>query len=88
MRRLKEDTAKGIAAADLYRYLRRALGDESKEPVAVDDGLLRQVRVGQYSADIVRVVFDMNKVREHNAFMLLRPVSLVIDIQGSRRRSQ
>jgi hypothetical protein len=41
--RLMEDGAKAFAA-HLYRYFGCALGDELKEPVPVDDGLLRQVR--------------------------------------------
>ena len=39
----------------------------SKEPSPVDNGLLRQVRIGQYSEDVVRVVLDMTSLGTHNA---------------------
>jgi N-acetylmuramoyl-L-alanine amidase len=57
----------------------------SKEPMTVDDGLLRQVRVGQFSPDVVRVVLDMSSLGSHNAFLLPDPYRLVIDIQGNKR---
>jgi N-acetylmuramoyl-L-alanine amidase len=41
---------------------------------------LRRIRLGQYSADVVRVVLDMNGPRAHQAFMIARPTQLVIDI--------
>jgi N-acetylmuramoyl-L-alanine amidase len=54
----------------------------SKDPMIIDDGLLRQLRVGQFSADVVRVVIDMTSPGEHNAILLSDPYRLVIDIQG------
>jgi N-acetylmuramoyl-L-alanine amidase len=80
VRQLKENPAKGTPAR-IYVDLQGAnLALTSKEPLAVDNGLLRQVRVGQYSADVVRVVLDMNKLLAHNAFMLPNPSRLVIDV--------
>jgi N-acetylmuramoyl-L-alanine amidase len=52
----------------------------------VDDGLLRQVRVGQYSAEVVRVVLDMESLATYNAFSLPDPVRLVIDVQGQKAK--
>jgi len=40
------------------------------------------VRVGQYSADVVRVVLDMTNVRDHRAFIMPEPYRLVIDLHG------
>ena len=45
----------------------------SKDAISVDDGLLSQVRIGQYSEDIVRVVLDMATLGAHNAFVLPSP---------------
>jgi N-acetylmuramoyl-L-alanine amidase len=82
VRQLKENPAKGTPAR-IYVDLQGAnLALTAKEPLAVDNGLLRQVRVGQYSADVVRVVLDMNKLLAHNAFMLPNPSRLVIDVLG------
>jgi N-acetylmuramoyl-L-alanine amidase len=56
----------------------------SKEPVPVEDGLLKQIRIGQFSPDVVRVVLDMQSLREHKAFILPDPYRLVIDVQGQK----
>ena len=56
----------------------------SKDAIPVDDGVLSQVRVGQYSEDIVRVVLDMTNLGAHNAFVLPDPYRLVIDIYGQK----
>lgn len=84
VRRLKEDPAKGIPPRIYVDIAGARLTMASKEPVPVDDGLLRQVRVGQYSADVVRVVLDMTSLRDHKAFILPDPHRLVIDLQGQK----
>ncbi|MGB7950760.1 MAG: N-acetylmuramoyl-L-alanine amidase, partial [Candidatus Binatia bacterium] len=57
---------------------------DSKGPIVVEDGLLRQVRISEFSPDAVRVVIDMTSLREYNAFLLPDPYRLVIDIQGQK----
>lgn len=84
VRRLKEDPAKGAPPRIYVDITGARLAMASKEPVPVDDGLLRQVRVGQYSADVVRVVLDMASLRDHKAFILPDPYRLVIDLQGQK----
>jgi len=83
VRQLKEDLKKGIPPR-IYIDIADARLAIAKEPVPVDDGLLRQVRVGQYSDDVVRVVLDMTSLRDHTAFMLPDPQRLVIDVQGRK----
>jgi N-acetylmuramoyl-L-alanine amidase len=82
--RLPEDSSKGLPPRIYIDLLNAQLAMESREPIAVEDGLLRQVRVGQFSGDVVRVVLDMTSLREHNAFILPDPYRLVIDIQGQK----
>jgi N-acetylmuramoyl-L-alanine amidase len=82
--RLQEDPSKGLPPRIYVDLLNAKLGMESKEPIAVEDGLLRQVRVGQFSGDVVRVVLDMTSLRQHNAFLLPDPYRLVIDIEGQK----
>jgi N-acetylmuramoyl-L-alanine amidase len=84
VRRLKEDVAKGLPPRIYIDIFRAKLAVESKEPLVVDDGLLRHVRVGQFTPDVVRVVLDMNSLRAHNTFLLPDPYRLVIDIQGQK----
>jgi N-acetylmuramoyl-L-alanine amidase len=80
--RLKEDASKGLPPRIYVDIFGAQVAMHSKDPVKVDDGLLRQVRVGQFSHDVVRVVLDMTSLRNHNAFLLPDPYRLVIDVQG------
>jgi N-acetylmuramoyl-L-alanine amidase len=52
----------------------------------VGDGLLEQVRIGQNRADVVRVVLDVDSVKNQTVFYLADPVRLVIDIRGVETR--
>ncbi|HVO93755.1 MAG TPA: N-acetylmuramoyl-L-alanine amidase [Terriglobales bacterium] len=84
VRRLKEEPAKGLPARVYVDIQGARVAMASKEPIPVDDGLLRQVRIGQYSQDVVRVVLDMTNLGAHNAFILPDPYRLVIDIYGQK----
>ena len=57
--RLDGDKSKGQAPRTYIDISGARLLTNSKEPVAVGDRLLRQIRVGQYSDDVVRVVLDL-----------------------------
>jgi N-acetylmuramoyl-L-alanine amidase len=85
IRQLKQDTARG-APPRIYIDIPAAhLAFTSKEAVPVEDGLLKQIRIGQYSPEVVRVVLDMHSLREHKAFILPDPYRLVIDVQGQKK---
>jgi len=81
--RLKEDSVKGIPPRIYIDILGAKLALASRDPVPTD-GLLSQVRLGQYSADVVRVVLDMQSLGAHNAFLLTDPYRLVIELQGQK----
>jgi N-acetylmuramoyl-L-alanine amidase len=53
-----------------------------KEPLPVNDGILKQVRASQYAPDIVRVVLDLASIKSYVAFPLRDPDRLVIDVTG------
>ena len=82
--RLKEDPSKGLPPRIYVDLFRTKLAMDSRNPIAVDDGVLRQMRVGQFTADVVRIVIDLTTLGEHNAFLLADPYRLVIDIQGQK----
>ena len=48
----------------------------------VGDGLLQQVRVAQFNAQVVRIVLDFNAATEQTVFCLDNPVRLVIDVRA------
>ena len=60
------------------------LASGTTREIPVRDRLLRRVRIGQFSPDVVRVVLDTKSYTDHNAFLLLGPHRLVIDIYGRR----
>lgn len=82
VRRLKAEPSKRLPARIYVDVSGARLALSTKEPLAVDDGTLRQVRVAQYSGDIVRVVLDLDEMRAHNVFVSAEPARLVIDIAG------
>lgn len=49
----------------------------------VEDGFLRQIRVGQFKPDVTRIVLDVKKIEEYSVFSLPSPFRLVIDIHGA-----
>jgi len=53
-----------------------------KDPLPVNDGILKQVRSSQYKPDIVRVVLDLASIKSYAAFPLHDPDRLVIDVTG------
>ena len=80
VRRLKEDPERRTPARIYIDIIGAKLAPETRDTLQVEDGALRQVRMGQYSDEVVRVVLDMNELRAHNAFMISDPSQLVIDI--------
>ncbi len=54
--------------------------------VTVDDGLLRQVRTGRFSADTIRVVLDLVSLLDYKVIPLEDPKRIVIDVQGESQQ--
>lgn len=84
IRQLKEDSAKRLPARVYVDIQGARMALASKDPIPVEDGLLRQVRIGQFNQDVVRVVLDITNLGAHNAFILPDPHRLVIDIYGQK----
>ena len=82
--RLLDNLAKGAAPRIYVDIYGAQLAVASKQPVQVDNDLVRQVRIGQYSADVVRVVLDLQNRTAHNAFIVADPYRLIIDVAGER----
>jgi N-acetylmuramoyl-L-alanine amidase len=57
---------------------------ELQKAIPIDDGLLRQIRSGQYSADRARVVLDTQSLSDYKVFSLNDPFRIVIDVRGDR----
>lgn len=61
---------------------------EGRGPLSIGDGLLKQVRVGQYRPDTVRVVLDIESIEKYKIFRLYDPFRVVIDVKGVERREE
>ena len=57
---------------------------EIQKKLPVGDGILKAVRAGQYDADTVRIVLDLETMEDFNAFVLDDPAKLVIDVNAKK----
>lgn len=68
----------------IYIDLKRArLGKDVKD-ISIGDGFLKGARIGQYKAEVVRVVLDTENIKDYKIFPLSDPARLVIDVRGQR----
>ena len=58
-----------------------------REPLQVDDGLLKQVRTAQFSKDTVRVVLDIESIDSYKIYSLPEPFRVVVDVRGKPSES-
>ncbi len=59
------------------------LGPGASTPVGVENGLLQQIRTGQFTARTARVVLDLASISKHSIDAYEDPPRVVIDIAGS-----
>jgi N-acetylmuramoyl-L-alanine amidase len=55
----------------------------AKKTLAVDNGLLKSVRLAQNRQGVVRLVLDVDGAKDYSASLLSHPYRLVIDVQAS-----
>ena len=61
-------------------------GPQAPLSLPIQDGLLKQVRTGQFSATTVRVVLEVEQLDDYKAFVLQSPYRLIIDVKGKVQR--
>ena len=79
---LKDDPSKGLPPRIYVDLIGSRLGADAKQPISIQDGLLRRVRAAQFSAEVVRVVLDMTSLGEYRTAFLSDPYRLVVDIEA------
>ena len=62
------------------------LSPEIKEPISINDGLLKQVRAGQNQKDVVRIVLELDSINSYSIINLNNPFRIVIDVDGSLKK--
>src|SRR3989338_9889704 len=81
-RLLKEDPAIKKPRR-LYIDIGKAnLSPSLKQPIPINDGLLRMARAGQYDKNTVRVVLDIESIEDYKVFPLSEPFRIVVDVMG------
>jgi N-acetylmuramoyl-L-alanine amidase len=53
--------------------------------IPIGDGLLKTARIAQYQPDVVRLVLDVQNIRDYKIFPLSDPFRIIIDVKGERR---
>ena len=81
---LKKDPS-GKLPPRLYLDLKGARLAKGIKDVPIGDGLLKVARVGQYRADTVRIVLDIDTIKDFKIFPLSDPARIIIDVKGERR---
>jgi len=53
--------------------------------IPIGDGLMKGARIGQFRPDIVRVVLDLDSMKDFKIFTFSDPFSIIIDARGDRK---
>lgn len=61
---------------------------ETRQPLTINDGLLKMVRTGQFDQNTVRVVLDIESIDSYKIFALEDPYRIVIDVSGEKHEAQ
>ena len=69
----------------LYIDVRNVKLAPGVKDLPIGDGLLKTARIAQYSADTVRVVLDMESIKDYKIFTFSDPYRIIIDVKGDRR---
>ncbi len=73
------------APSRIYIDIKGARVVRGVKDVPIGDGLLKTARVGQYRPDVVRVVLDVENIKDYKVFSLSDPFRIVIDVKGERK---
>jgi N-acetylmuramoyl-L-alanine amidase len=57
----------------------------ARKPIDLPSGgFVKSIRIAQNQADVVRVVFEVDRVKDYSVFLLPNPYRLVVDVYGAR----
>ena len=84
MRVLPGESARGSERRLVLDFSNARLGSGAAQPIGVEDGLLKQIRTGQFTARTARVVIDLASITSHSVRQLDNPARIVVDIVGRR----
>ncbi len=83
----KHEIAKSPGSAVLSRIyfdINGARLASGVKDIPIGDGLLKTARVAQYRPDTVRVVLDVENIRDYKIFTFSDPFRIIVDVKGER----
>lgn len=84
-RLLKEDP-KIQKPRRLYVDIKNAsISSSLKQPIPINDGLLKMARAGQYDKGTVRVVLDIESIEDYKVFYFDEPFRIIVDVIGKKQ---
>lgn len=69
----------------LYIDIEKAKIAPGVNDIRIGDGLLKTARIGQYRPDTVRVVLDLDSMKDYKIFTFSEPFRIIIDARGERQ---
>lgn len=81
---LLEQTEDGKSGKRVYVDLDGTMITSDIPPVVVKDGLVEEVRTGQFNSKTARVVLDLGNINDYSIFNLEDPFRIIIDVKGKR----
>ena len=54
--------------------------------LTIGDGLLKSVRIAQFGPSTVRVVLDLDSIKDYKVFTFSEPFRIIVDVKGDRRQ--
>jgi N-acetylmuramoyl-L-alanine amidase len=82
VRVLGGDPARRSERRVVLDFSNATLGPGATAPIGVENGLLQQIRTGQFTARTARVVLDLASITKHSVDAYEDPPRVVIDIAG------
>jgi N-acetylmuramoyl-L-alanine amidase len=70
----------------LYFDIEGARLNSGVKDLIIGDGLLKSVRIAQYRASTVRVVLDLDSIKDYKVFTFSEPFRIIVDVKGDRRQ--
>lgn len=80
------ETSKNVPARLVVDFEMARKGPRAPASLFIHDGLLKQVRAGQFSLTTTRVVLDIERIDDYKTFVLHNPYRLIIDVRGRVKR--
>ncbi len=79
---LLEQTDNSLPGKRIYVDLKGTMLTCDTPPLSVKDGIVEEVRAGQFNQNTARVVLDVGNIDDYSIFNLEDPFRIIIDVKG------